>query len=841
MQKQMTGAKIQSMLGEAVRQHQAGHLDQAALLYRKTLAVDPGNADGLHLLGLIALQTGQAEAAAELTRKAIAIHGREASYHFHLAIALQTLGDMEGAAASYRKALELKPNDPDTYNNLGNVLAAQAKLDEAVNSFRRALALQPHNAVAYNNLGNVQSSMGRPDEAEASYKKAVALQPDYAGAIINLGNIYRANGKLNEAENCYRRAVALTPQSAAAHCSLGLALWDLGRRDEAMACYRDALMRDADHVESLANLGILRWESGALEEAEAIYTRVLELRPHDPDLINNFAALLMARGNAAAAMEMIHRSLAVRETGRAKRLFVDLVRQSHWNSANAEICAAMVRAHTEPWDRPGKLGHASAELIKCNPAIGPFVIRANSSWPKRLSTAALLGDAGLAPLADDALLIALLTSAPNTDIPLERFLTMARGAMARAAIREAPADDKALRFCGALAQQCFINEYIFLPTDAEIFEAAAARAALIAALETVDAITPMQLLTVAAYFPLYSLTGSARLLERSWPAPVEAVLTQQLREPLEELRLRAEIPRLTGIEEQVSQLVQSQYEQNPYPRWVRLAPGTPDNIVSFLSAKFPAARFERHPGRAMRDFLVAGCGTGQQSILAAQKFGASRMLAVDLSLASLCYARRKSDELGLRIEYGQADILELAALNRQFDVIECMGVLHHMADPYAGWRALLALLRPNGFMKLGFYSQAARRPIAETRARIAKQGLGAGAGDIRKFRQELVQSDDPGIRAAILKSEDFFSISACRDLLFHVQERRMALPEIGAFLKSQNLCLLGFELDDAVLDAYRQRFPDDAAATDLIHWETFEAEHPGMFAAMYVFWIQKAS
>ena len=59
-------------------------------------------------------------------------------------------------------------------------------------------------------------------------------------------------------------------------------------------------------------------------------------------------------------MEMIRRSLGLRETGRAKRLFVDLVRQTGWNGANAQVRAAMVRALTEPWDRPSMLGHASA-------------------------------------------------------------------------------------------------------------------------------------------------------------------------------------------------------------------------------------------------------------------------------------------------------------------------------------------------------------------------------------------------------------------------------------------------------------------------------------------------
>jgi hypothetical protein len=93
-----------------------------------------------------------------------------------------------------------------------------------------------------------------------------------------------------------------------------------------------------------------------------------------------------------------------------------------------------------------------------------------------------------------------------------------------------------------------------------------------------------------------------------------------------------------------------------------------------------------------------------------------------------------------------------------------------MADPLAGWRALLALLRPNGFMMLGLYSEAARRHIVEARALIAERGLSVSADEIRKFRQELMESGDPRICASILKSEDFFSVSACRDLMFHVQE-----------------------------------------------------------------------
>ncbi|HKQ09916.1 MAG TPA: tetratricopeptide repeat protein [Rhizomicrobium sp.] len=841
----MAGLDTRSILIEAVRLHQTGQLEQAAALYRKVLTADPHNADALHLLGRIALQQGQAKTAAELIRKAIARNDREESYHFHLALALQTLNDLQGAVASYRRALALKPNSPDSYNNMGNALAALDKPEEAVAAFHRALVLQPGDAMAHNNLGNVQRSMGLWDDAEASFRKAAALEPGFAGAFVNLGNLHRDKDDLRAAESCYRRAITLAPRDTAAYCGLGATLWQLGRHDEALASYQAALDADPDHAQTLVNLGIAREEQGALEEAEALYARALAVCPRDPNILNHLASARLARGDGASAIEAIRHSLTVQETPWARKLFVELARYFDWRGGgDDEIRRIIVRALTEPWDRPGALARACARLIRSHPAIGPLVMRADAAWSSdnngRLSLAKLLGDAGFTPLADDAVLAALLISAPNTDIPLERFLTMLRGAMIRELAHNSEASAQAQTFAAALAQQCFINDYVFA-SDADELAAAAATARAVE--EMADSVTPMQLLLAAAYFPLHGLANAEKLLERSWPAPVEAVLTQQMREPLAELRLRADIPRLTGIEKPVSQLVQNQYEENPYPRWVRPAPDTPGTLGNFLGSKFPFVRFERPAGSAVPDILIAGCGTGQRSIAMARKFGDRNMLAVDLSLASLGYARRKSEELGLTVAYAQADILELERDmgGRQFDLIESLGVLHHLADPWAGWATLLSLLRPGGFMLLGLYSEMARRPVLAARARIAELGLGGSAEDIRSFRQELIQSDDPRAYASILEAEDFFSLSACRDLLFHVQEQRVSLAQIAHFTQSNDLRLLGFELDDAVLAAYRKRFPQDMAATDLACWEAFEADHPGLFAGMYIFWVQKPS
>jgi Flp pilus assembly protein TadD/2-polyprenyl-3-methyl-5-hydroxy-6-metoxy-1,4-benzoquinol methylase len=827
------------MLQEAVRLHQAGNLDGAAQLYRRVLSLDPKNPDALHLLGMVALQTGQNQAAIELIRQALAVNSREASFHFHLGCAQQALGQLDQAMASYRRALTLKPNDSDTLNNLSNALAAQSKFEEAAAGFRRIISIEPNNEVAWSNLGNVLWSMGDRDQAEAHYRKAVSLKPDYADGLNNLGNIYRDKGALSEALSCYQRALALNPANPDLHNNVGLVYWGLGRRGEAMAAYRDGLKRNPNHVECQANLAIGLWEKGALDEADAIYRRILPFRQNDPEMLNNFVALSMARGDGQTALEVLARSLASGETRRAKRLFVSLAGGAEWGSDSPEIRALMIRALTEPWDRPAKLTRGAVNLLSFSPVIGPAVTRANTAWPKRLSLDALLGETGLAGLAEDALLMALLTSTPNTDMKLERFLTLVRSAMAEAAPDEKP-DEKSLAFLGALAQQCFINEYVFLPSEEEDAAAERLHRDMAAALDEGRDIAPLLLLSLACHRPLHSLPAPERLLERSWPTAIEAVLTQQVREPLEEARLKRDIPRLTPIEDSVSQLVRDQYEENPYPRWVRVAGGRKTSVLNSLAEKFAAASFSRQPGREMKDFLIAGCGTGQHSISTSQTYGGGTMLAVDLSLTSLAYAKRKSQELGLEIEYGQADILELGALGQSFDVIESIGVLHHMQDPFAGWKVLVSLLRPQGFMWLGFYSAVARRNIVEARARIAARGIGSSAADIRRFRQELVDAPDAGAFASIHKSEDFFSVSACRDLLFHAQEHRMTLPAIAAFLKEHNLTFIGFELDDAIFQAYRRRFPDDSTATDLANWDIFEQENPGMFAALYVFWVQKA-
>ena len=584
---------------------------------------------------------------------------------------------------------------------------------------------------------------------------------------------------------------------------------------------------------------------GKLTEARARFEQALALKPELVEALNNLAKLLMIEGNNDQALLVIRRALALNETEKGKTLFVECIKGLRSISDGDDIRDLLIRALSEPWSRPAQFAIAAAPLIKLRSGIAELVTRVNRAWPKRLTAAELLGSSGLATLAEDRLLRCVLETDLICDVELERLLTTVRAALLDLAM---PADasetvrPSVLEFYCALAKQCFINEYVFAHEAAELAKAHALRDALAGKLQAGTPTPAHWVAAVATYVPLHALPGAAALLEASWPEAVDEVLTLQLREPLEESQHRAAIPRATEIADTVSIAVRQQYEESPYPRWMKPAPVAPaTNIDTYLRGLFPLAPLRLLGKRHGLQVLIAGCGTGQQSIEAALLYAEAQVLAIDLSRASLGYAKRKTVELGLKnIDYAQADILQLGTLGRSFDLIEASGVLHHLGDPMAGWRVLLSLLQPGGVMRVGLYSELARDHIVAARAHIAKQGYGQTADDIRRCRQDIMDVADGSLLKRTMAWRDFYSTSQCRDLLFHVQEHRLTVPEIAAFIADSGVTFLGFELDAWVLRKYRTRFPDDATMTDLASWHTFETENPRTFVGMYQFWIQKA-
>jgi tetratricopeptide (TPR) repeat protein/2-polyprenyl-3-methyl-5-hydroxy-6-metoxy-1,4-benzoquinol methylase len=772
--------------------------------------------------------------------------------------------------------------DSDTLLAQGRDLCRDGRLTEGAELFRRLIEAEPDHTQAHNFLGMALDRLGMPAEALTSFDRAIAGDPKFAEALANKADALSALGRFAEAIECYDRALAAAPDPIAWY-NRGIALYELERYEDSIASFDRAIALDAgadaacagrtkslmalgrmqealvtanqavalrgDSPEHHSDRGLVLKELGQTDEARAAFERAITLDARFAPALANLAGLLLAQEELEAALPFIRRALAARETEEARGLFLAYVSALPTPDKTADIGDLLLRAIAEPWSRPQSFAAAAAAALIFDRPFGLIVARAVAAWPRRLPAAELYGPFGFAVVAKNPLLRALLQSAPVPNAALEQFLTTARAAMLEAAFAARPAagpagepEPDAMAFYCALAQQCFVNEYVFTATPDENGRVRMLEETLDAALSSGSPIPAIWPATVAAYSPLGSSPAGAVLLGRSWPDPLRAVLQQQVIEPKEEQRLRQSIPRMTEIDDPVSEAVRQQYEENPYPRWIRAAPAPAAKPIDRrLRQMFPLAPFRERSSTGGLDILIAGCGTGTQPIEEARLHAGAKVLAIDLSLASLAYAKRHTIALGIEnIEYAQADILKLGSSGRTFDYIASTGVLHHLGDPLEGWRTLLPLLRPRGYMHLGFYSETARRHVVAARNYLAERNFRPALPDIRSGRQEIFALPDDAPARQVVRLADFYSTSECRDLLFHVQEHRYTLPEIAAFLAEHELEFLGFVgIQPGVFRRYEQRFPEDRKKTDLTLWHRFEAENPDTFIGMYEFWVQK--
>jgi tetratricopeptide (TPR) repeat protein/2-polyprenyl-3-methyl-5-hydroxy-6-metoxy-1,4-benzoquinol methylase len=756
--------------------------------------------------------------------------------------ALEEQGRTAEAMARYEAAVQADPRCARAHLNRGNVLLAGAQIDEARSAYERAVACDPRYAGAHYNLGNLNSRAGEYERALQSYQVAIDIKPDFADAFVAMGNALDRLGRTSEARQSYERGLAIDPGNAGIHFNLGVLAASAGQLEQAVESLRKAIDLQPEFTAAHCHLSWVLNSLGRRDAAEASLRQALSHAPESEEILHDLVMVLMASGKYPDAVELTIRRLEKAPTWTTKTAFASCVAHTRFVAKDPAVRAALTVAITEPWGIPSELYRPALSLIMLDPRIANCVRIANERWPAHVPKAELFGAEGLTALATDPLLHAVLEAVP-VRAELERFLTAARHALLATATNEQPpdpADIAALPFYAALARQCFINEYIFDCDDGEQAAAEACRTSLQALLEANATVPPLLLLAVAAYVPLYTLADPGQSLAANLQGPVGDVLRQQVLEPLEERVLRAGVARLTTISHGVSEEVRDQYEQNPYPRWVKLPRNQPAlHLNGELRRTFPLARFtpmhdDRHP-----EMLIAGCGTGSNPVIVVQRFRGARVLAVDLSLSSIGYAKRKTQEFGItNIEYAQADIVKLGDMTRTFDVIGSSGVLHHLADPFMGWRILLSRLRPGGFMQLGLYSELARRDVVKAREFIAARGYASTPADIRRFRRDLALQGADEYKW-LSSSQDFYSTSDCRDLAFHVQEHRLTLDQIASFLTECGLTFLGFELEPRVLQEYRTRFFGDPAATNLRNWARFEVDNPDTFARMYQFWIQK--
>ncbi len=789
----------------ALALHRSGRLAEAEAAYRRILEAAPGDPRALGQLGLLRHQRGDSREALAWLRRAVEASPDSAAAHLNLGAVLEHRSELESALAAYREAARLEADAADAHFNQGLVLLRLRRPGEAAACFGRTLELAPGDAEALLNLGHARAGQGRWPAAVDAFDRALAARPDWGEAQNGKAGALRRLGRHPEALAAYRAALAVAPDNAGLHNNLGNVLHELGRRPEAREAFERAIALDGRLPQAHLGLGRLRAEEGDPAGARSACRRALELDPDLPGARTALASVLRGylppHHDPALASELLR-----------------LMRAPDVDSQDLALAAAsQVRArHRLPPRRDPRAGDVARSVL---------------------------------PLARDELLRELLARNLNVDPDLEAVLVGLRRTLL---LRRSPEGEDGAqasapveRLCASLALQCFANEYLFESSEAEEdqVEDIARSFAPPPAPAALDAGARWDLLRIAMYRPLWRVEA-ARGLEGAGETrlgrELARVVERTLVEPLRERRLAADITSAGPVRDAVSRHVRAQYETAPYPRWLHIAAMERSPVAESLARRFAPWKPARAFGAGTRA-LVLGCGTGYEPIELALRERDFEVTAVDLSLASLAYARRMAEDLGVRnIRFRHGDLLDLRDIDGAFDLVSASGVLHHMRDPLAGWEAAASRLAAGGLMRVGLYSATARRSVTRARESIRRLKVPPTPAGMRAFRLALLRGELGPEFERLGRSPDLHSLSGLRDLLFHVEEHHFDLGGIASALSRLGLEFVGFEHEDpGTSPRYARAYPDDPRQISLSRWADFEAAHPETFTGMYQFWCEK--
>jgi len=811
---------LEQALQKGIEARKNGQIQKANKHFTDILDVQPRHAHANHNMGLLAESASNAEAAVVFFKTALESRPKNNQFWLRYIEALIKLGHISDAQNALNQARDnrIKSAGLDRLEHIiSDIYTNKEKLqDPPLNQLRDIIS-------AYTQ-GHLQQALTSATSALRAYPRSVILCNIAGAACAGLLQFDRAIVY-------YQIAIKINPKFVEAHYNMASALQKMGDLKAAIQAYEQAILIKPDYADAYYNLANTLKDTGDLGASIQRYKQAIKINPNLHNAHNNMGNALKDMGKITAAIESY--KLAIKINSGHKDAYQNLGKSlqnvvfTRPDSDLKSIISSMLESANQA--RPKDIAAAALSLLKLAPAVKEFLSTHVSGEDLQLL------ERLIANVDEEPLFLKLMTLCPLSDLAFEKTLTNARSVLLMCVnnISEAP---KTLRFLSALALQCFTNDYLYHQTDEEsqslmILETLVEQAFLEGAHPS-----PLWILILGSYKALHHYQWSGQL---DLTPDLQAVLAMQVLEPHQERHLKTEISKLKEVSDEVSSKVREQYEASPYPRWIdlglSLSPAPIAKVVKALKVRLSDHKIFGVEAPAI---LIAGCGTGQHPIDTAARFKNAKVLAIDLSLSSLAYAQRKTEELGVQnLEYMQADLLDLGQLNKTFDIIESSGVLHHMEKPMAGWKVLVSCLKAGGLMKIGLYSELARQHIVKMREEIQQLNIGTDDIGIKRFRNGVIKSKAPH-HQLIISSPDFHSMGSLRDLLFHVQEHRFTIPQIQQCLTELGLNFCGFEVGTITQDFKRTNLGEDDAY-DLIKWHAYEQNHPHAFAGMYQFWCQK--
>jgi len=603
--------------------------------------------------------------------------------------------------------------------------------------------------------------------------------------------------------------------------------------EQALRIFRNNIAANINVAECFHNIGIIMDRQDKINNAIQAYQSAVSIAPDSLPSNYNLAFVLDKSGNKSEALKVINRCFDINDSVKVRQAFVQIL-----STASAENVDKITEKHllnvmADMETDAQKLSSLVIMLLKHKYQ----VIHALCTKAKKGHISDLIEyfQQDINEIKNIKMLPLFLINLPIVNYNFECFTIMLRQALLLHISNEGVVSEEILDLCSAMAIHCYINGYVFTVTVEE-------KNIVSSFLEAIDNNNKKYISAICMYESLYDLhkKNNLNINSSDYKGVFSKLIKLQLDDNLTEEKLYNSISCQTEIKDETSLIVQKQYEGNPYPVWQTLSVRQPESIAEIIrpvqaySDKIKIISEEP-------DVLIAGCGTGSHALQSAMRIKNKTITAIDLSRRSLAFAKRKAVEYKLEhINFRQLDILQVSNLNKKYDLIESVGVLHHMQVPVAGLKCLVDILKPGGLMNIGLYSKLGKRYIIKAKSIYDDPNRHISDDEIRQLRVAIMNSDDDELVQNISGYKDFYSLHDCRDLIFHENDNNYDISGLAALMEEAGLEFIAFDLPDhSILPHFRTMFPDNGAQSKIQNWAEFEEKYPDTFSSMYVFWCRK--
>ena len=653
----------------------------------------------------------------------------------------------------------------------------------------------PFSAELFFMIAKVYKNLSQFDSAETYYNKVLSVNPDHPDTLNNLGNILNAKGRAKEAINLFQKVILLVPTAPQPYSNIAQSYLILGDYKKGIKFSQKAIELSPNFTDAYLNLAKSQIKGSFYRNALDTVSKGLDFDHKNQELLKIFTDILIYNPISEYDFALDKKIELLFDNDKFGKIFPILLLRIE---IHPEISALLTKidniVHTE-------------DIIKVVEKVAkiPFFVH-------------------------------ILSSGLNSSIKIEKLLTVLRKGILYN--KDNLSNNKSvIMFQKCLTIQCFNNEFAFAQTYKENKIIQKLEKDLKTKADKNQAIPSLDLLCLSSYKKISDFDWIRSIL---YDEEIEEVFKLIVSEPMLERSIKPLLSSISTIEDETSKLVEAQYSNSPYPRWKYIPNNSEVTLDFFIKTQNLKLAKSIENLQNPPEILIAGCGTGVQSISVAQQFPRSNVLALDLSKSSLAFALRKTKELGIsNINYVHGDILDLHKIDKKFDMIHCSGVLHHMKSPTKGLECVIETLKEDGLIKLGLYSSIARTEINKVRNSIKKDKIPFTNKSIHSFRQKMI-NDNHNLINEFNTSIDFFSLSGFRDLYFNIQETQYTIPEIKKMICDYNLNFCGFEFQHNLHNvAFKEMFPDTDSEQVLENWDIYEKQNNNTFFNMYQFWIQK--